>query len=208
VSLGSNGIIHPYLYEWFLPFRGLRVPARFAMLVGLALAVLAGFGAARLVGLLQRRRWKILLVVVLCGVILAEPRPKFDAMPLPRVPPVYNWFQGRPTAAIVEVPAWYPISATYLYYSTFHWQRIMNGSSGSIPASYRSFHAAMKEFPDESAISVLRSSGVSYAVIHEEFYGTAAYHEMLERISRSSSLVLMHAASDGLSEARIYRVLR
>jgi hypothetical protein len=208
VSLGSNGLIHPYLYEWFLPFRGLRVPARFAMLVGLSLSVLAGFGTERLAGFLQQRRWRIALVVVLCGVILAEPRPALNAMPLPRVPPVYSWFSGRPTATIVEVPVWLPTGARYLYYSTSHWQRMVNGFSGAIPASYRSFHTAMRKFPDESALSVLRSNGVSHAVIHEEIYGTADYRNMIERIERSPSLVLVNTASDGTFEARIYQVVR
>ena len=208
VSLGSNGIIHPYLYEWLLPFRGLRVPARFAMLVGLALAVLAGFGTARLAGLLHRRRWKVALVAVLCAVILAEPRPMLNATPLPRVHPVYSWFDSRPTATIVEVPFWYSTSARYLFYSTSHWQRMVNGFSGSLPASYRPLHVAMRTFPDEASMAALRSRGVAYAVIHEEIYGTADYREMIGKVERSPSLMLVHTASDGTFEARVYQSLR
>jgi hypothetical protein len=86
---------------------------------------------------------------------------------------------------------------------------MVNGFSGSIPASYRPTHAAMNRFfPDDAAISLLRSIGVSYAVIHEEFYGTAAYREMLGRIERSPSLALINTASDGQFEARIYQILR
>jgi hypothetical protein len=208
LSLGTNGVIHPFLYEWFLPFRGLRVPARSAMLVGLALAVLAGFGAARLEGLLTRRRWKAVLITVLCGVILAEPRPPLDATPLPRVSPVYSWFDGRPTSTIVEVPVWLPSAAQYLFYSTSHWQRMVNGFSGSLPASYRPLHIAMRTFPDEASMAVLRSRGVAYAVIHEEVYGTALYRETIGKVERSPSLRLVHTASDGTSEARIYQILR
>ena len=208
VSLGTNGIIHPYLYEWFLPFRGLRVPARAAMLVGLSLSVLAGFGTARLSGLLHRRRWKVALVAVLCGVILAEPRPKLDATPLPRVHPVYSWFDGRPTATIVELPFWYPTAARYLFYSTSHWQRMVNGFSGSLPASYRPLHVAMRTFPDEASMAALRSRGVSYAVIHEEFYGTPGYREIIARVEQSPSFALLSTATDGQFEARIYQVLR
>ena len=48
ISRGFNGPVYPYLYEW-LPFvRGLRVPARSSLLVGLSLALLAGFGVRRL----------------------------------------------------------------------------------------------------------------------------------------------------------------
>ena len=48
MSRGFNSVFYPYLYEW-LPFiRGLRVPARASILVGLTLALLAGFGVRRL----------------------------------------------------------------------------------------------------------------------------------------------------------------
>ena len=52
---GFNSVFYPYLYEW-LPFiRGLRVPARASILVGLTLALLAGFGVRRL--LAGRSAW-------------------------------------------------------------------------------------------------------------------------------------------------------
>ena len=65
----------------------------------------------------------------------------------------------------------------------------------------------MRGFPDKDAMSILRSYGVSYAVIHEEVYGTADYRE-IDRIERSPSLHLVHTATDGRFEGRIYRVLR
>jgi hypothetical protein len=208
ISLGFNGVSYPFLYEWLLPFRGLRAPARSAMLVGLALSVLAGFGTARLTGLL-RGRWKqALLAAALCGITLAEPRPEVGVLELPRVPPVYGWFAGRPASTIVEMPFWLPTGAQYLYYSTSHWQRLVNGFSGAIPEWYRPFHAAMQRFPDEETIALLRSAGVSYAVVHEEFYGKAAYRGMIERIEHSPSLALVSSANDGRFEARIYKLLR
>jgi hypothetical protein len=208
VSLGSNGVLQPLLYEWVLPFRGLRAPARCSMLVGLSLAVLAGFGAARLAGLLRRRRWRVVFTAVLCGAILAEPRPQREPVPVPAVPPVYAWFTGRSVTAIAEVPVWYPIADHYLFYSTSHWQRMVNGFSGSIPPSYRPLHVAMRTFPDQRSIAILQSYGVSYAVIHEEFYGTASYREMIQRIERTPALSLVNVATDGRFEARIYRVDR
>ena len=55
MSRGFNSVFYPYLYEW-LPFiRGLRVPARASILVGLTLALLAGFGVRRL--LAGRSAW-------------------------------------------------------------------------------------------------------------------------------------------------------
>ncbi len=42
LSLGANGPGYRWLYQRFTPLQALRVPARFGMLVGLVLAVLAG----------------------------------------------------------------------------------------------------------------------------------------------------------------------
>ena len=50
-SLGSNGLIYDDLYTYTLPFRGMRVPARFAALVGSALILLSAYGARRVIGL-------------------------------------------------------------------------------------------------------------------------------------------------------------
>jgi hypothetical protein len=49
VSLGFNGVIYRALYDYFLPFKALRIPARMGLMVVFSLAVLAGEGAARLV---------------------------------------------------------------------------------------------------------------------------------------------------------------
>ena len=48
ISLGFNGFTYPLLYDYIRPFRGLRIPARMGILVAFSLAVLAGYGVARL----------------------------------------------------------------------------------------------------------------------------------------------------------------
>jgi hypothetical protein len=53
VSLGFNGLLYPALYDYFLPFKALRVPARMGLMVGFSLAILAGYGVARIAGRLR-----------------------------------------------------------------------------------------------------------------------------------------------------------
>jgi hypothetical protein len=44
--------------------------------------------------------------------------------------------------------------------------------------------------------------------VHEEFYGSALYADVVERMKRWPSLQEVSRADDGRFEARIYRVVR
>ena len=50
-SLGNGGLVYDDLYRYLVPFRGMRVPARFSALVGCGLALLGAYGARRLINL-------------------------------------------------------------------------------------------------------------------------------------------------------------
>src|SRR6059036_2271551 len=56
VSLGFNGQVYPALYDYFLPFRALRIPARMGLFVGFSVAVLAGYGLARVASRIESHR--------------------------------------------------------------------------------------------------------------------------------------------------------
>ena len=72
-SLGTNGALFPRLREHVPGYSGLRVPARFSMLVGLSLAILSGFGAARLIA--SRPAWAPVLTVAILAITMAEALP-------------------------------------------------------------------------------------------------------------------------------------
>ena len=208
LSLGSNGIMYPLLYDWCLPFRGLRAPARYSMLVGLSLAILAGFGAARLIESVRSRRGRVAFAAVLCAVILAEPKPPVAVGPLPPVPEVYRALAGHPVGAIAVLPMLHAVAAQYVYYSTFHWLPMVNGYSGALPPSYRPLHSAVQRFPDGVSLSALRSYGVSHVVLHEEFYGDGEYRDVIAQVERRPELVFVSQSTDGRFESRIYGLFR
>ena len=83
----------------------------------------------------------ILMTTVLCAVVLAEmgvPRPQGVILPTGRdIPPVYRWLAQQPPGTVaLELP----ISgnallqafqeSSRLYFSTYHWQPLVNGYSG------------------------------------------------------------------------------
>ena len=55
-SLGMNGLWYPHAYERIGAFKSMRVPARFAALVTLTLALLAAAGAANIIAATRRQR--------------------------------------------------------------------------------------------------------------------------------------------------------
>jgi hypothetical protein len=153
-SLGFNGATFTAARAVFAPFKGLRVPARFSLLAGMTLAILAGFGAVRLLDRWPGHRTAIAALVLLLVMIEAVPvLPLEPAWPAP--PDIYASIAGKePPAVIAEFPMPRDIyrsdfDARYLYFSTFHWQYLVNGNSGFFPPSYVELLERERELPLE-----------------------------------------------------------
>ncbi len=68
------------------------------------------------------------------------------------------------------------------YYSTFHWQRLLNGYSGFFPPSFVRLVAAMQGFPDAASLKALRARGARWAVIHGELLVPEEYQRVIGAI--------------------------
>jgi hypothetical protein len=211
-SFGLNGAVYPFLYRYVLPFRGLRVPARFGLIVALTLSVLAGFGVARLVGRVTRPLLQRTLIAGLVLVALVEARPALTLEPLWRRPPrVYAVLPSDRTSVLAEFPFpsledVYGHDFRFMYFSTFHWNRLVNGATGFFPGDYLTFRKAMYEFPSDRAVSALRARGVEYLVIHGKFYGPSEYARVTADLDRRPSLRLLAEDRWEGSEVRLYRL--
>ncbi len=179
-------LLSPYgfLFERVPGFDGVRVPARYAMVAVLMIAVLAGFGAARIA---RWRRAPILLGLLALGclaesVVLpftvngAGPIPGFN-MPEARVyrphraPNVYKEFARQaPTGVLAELPLGQPdFDVRAVYYSTVHWRPLLNGYSGHYPPHYGKLALALSDVPRFSgeALEGLRAHGATHVIVHE-----------------------------------------
>ena len=175
VSLGFNGVIYRGLYDYFLPFKALRIPARMGLMVGFSLAVLAGYGAARIAERLRSvsaRR----AVLTAIGVLMLVEYASTPLRALGGAAPSAGGYADLvrdagdgPTSVIFEFPTGAMEDPEYLYYSTFHWQYLVNGYSGFFPPSYRKIVDAVRDFPDETSMSVIGTHGARYLVIHGEW---------------------------------------
>jgi hypothetical protein len=177
LSLGLNGVGYRWLYDWVPGFHALRIPARLGMFFGLTLAVLAGFGVARAVRA-RRALVQTTFVIVTIGLVTLESRSRpLDLSHLAdQSPAVYSWLAQQPPAVVCEYPVGNlqgragPQDATYMYYSTRHWQRLVNGYSGFTPPSYNDLLEHLRDFPSEASIAYLHQRGVTILLVHSAFY--------------------------------------
>ena len=104
ISLGFNGITYKHLYRWWLPIRGLRVPARMSVVLAISLAVLAAFGVRRLLGRLQTSVGRS---TAFAALVLAAGVDVWPALELHKVwwqpPPVYRALAGQ-RVVLAEFP--------------------------------------------------------------------------------------------------------
>ncbi len=210
--------LYTLFYTWVPGFDGIRAPARFAMILAFALAVLGALGLARLerggTGLLAAIAATVLILFE--GIAVPIPinqnavdyqRPGLAPLPgsVADVPPVYGFVSTLPaSAAIVELPLGEPaFDVRYMFYSTTHWRPLVNGYSGGGPAAYERLDQTLQDAltrPDP-AWQALVASQASYAIVHEAFYAE-------DRGPRVSQWLRSHGAQElaVFGSDRIFRI--
>src|SRR5207237_10772932 len=104
-SLGLDGVAYPYYYQLLFPFRGLRSPARFAALVGMTLAILAGFGTQRLLRRRPSSRYQRAAFAALIAVVLIDAWPTLALRAgWKETPPSHEAPRYAPNAILVAPP--------------------------------------------------------------------------------------------------------
>ena len=210
-SLGLNGYVYPFLHSFAFPYHGLRVPARMAILVGLSLSILVGFGTAR-IAMLSPRRWltATALVAIAAGILL-EYRSTVRLRHLwPSPPPVY---EALPASArvIFEMPLVDPdmaLEPVYMYFSTFHWRRLVNGYSGFSPRSHQQLVAMMPTFPDDAGMLELRRREVDAIIVHGAFHRSQeVYQKLIRGLDKRSDVALVRTVRWQEFESRVYRMV-
>jgi len=178
-------------------FSSMRVPGRFAVLVALAAAVLAGLGFDRLRRRHPRRRGSLLLAGLGTAAILAwSPTLPFVAVP-PHdpMPPVYTWLRDRPgKEPILELPA--PPSepeeslrdVQRQFYVLYHGKPRLDGTSGFTSRRYQAFRRTIQTFPDPDALRAARDLGAKLVIVHYGDYAPAEGNRLRARVAATASL--------------------
>jgi len=210
LSLGYNGATYPFLHDYVLPYRGLRVPARMGMVVGLALAILAGYGTERL---LKRATSPVARGVVF-GVLTLLVWNEYRSVPLlktiwTRPPPIYDALPAHTSNVLLELPLVQPdisIEPIFMYFSTFHWNTLVNGYSGFSPPSYQYLHYDLENFPDEASLAAVRRRGTTHVIVHGAFMRDGEFAELVSRMNNCADLQFVAEMPWHRSKTRLYRL--
>jgi hypothetical protein len=92
-----------------------------------------------------------------------------------------------PAVAIAELPIGQE-DPTFMYYSTFHWQYLLNGYSGFFAPAFFHLLADLNNFPDDTAMFALRKHLARYVVIHGEWLSSPEYERLVAAANRRPDL--------------------
>jgi len=218
-------VVGPGPYAWLMDyvpgFDGLRVPARFVMLVAFFLAILAGLGAAAIIN--RWRRFGAACVVAAGVFILVEAWPgefqtnvrlaagKLDITPREllvgdHIPPAYTLVRDSPSPIILlEFPfgtaAW---DLHAVFYAGYHRQRLVNGYSGFFPESQlflgRMFDA--RRASPEQAWRALLATRTTHVLVHEAAFPLGQQQEISNWLLASGAREILTDGTNRLFTVR------
>ncbi len=168
-SLGLNFAFHEFLFGAVPGFRAVRVPARWAVIAYIGLAILIALATAALA---RRNRWLAWIVPAAFVVTLwASPIRWF--LVDPRTPDVDRWLATQRVRAIIELPIDTGASEyEALLHATAHHQKMVNGISGFAPPGRDALGALANATPIPDAfVDHLRNLGVELVVVHADSLG-------------------------------------
>jgi hypothetical protein len=168
-SFGFNGALYPLLHRSFPPIRGLRVPARCSVIVGLTLCIFAGFGTRRILGWCRSRMSRRGVVAALAMLVAVDAWPALPLVPVWKEPPaIYETLKGKPDVVLAEFPVDENdvFNTPFMYFSVWHWTPMVNGYSGHIPESYTKVAPDLLAFPRADTVAALRRWGVTHVTVN------------------------------------------
>ena len=176
-SFGLNFFFHRLLFEHVELFRSMRVPARWAMIAYVGMAVLAGLGARQLAELVARRGggyWRLgrsAVVCVLAALLVAELWAAPLAVVRGQAAPDALTLRLRETpmrGGIVHLPVFGAGEQTFehMIRAADHGKPVITAASSFLPPLVGRIHALSQQRPMQpELIDVLEAAPASYLVV-------------------------------------------
>jgi hypothetical protein len=207
-SFGPRAGLYSVLYRIVPLFAWLRAPARFGLVLDLAVVVLAGVGLS---ALLRRVRWRIPIATGIAALTLAELAVPLRMPEAPPVDDVYRVLSLLPRGPLIEMPFFYPEVGLfqhekYMLASTTHWLPMVNGYSDYIPLDFYEHVMTLAPFPSRDGFKILEPDRVRYALFHMYGYNDANRHDVEERLKEFAPY-LRPIYSDAETGSRLYEIV-
>ena len=193
----TSDIVGPfYLLYYLIPgFNGIRAPGRFSIFFLISVIAIISLGLKRFFKQQARIKKNLLLIIVMFLLLIefsfAGQEDKFvDNFEFKQIPLIYSWLKEQPGDFIVlELPLGWnkeigSYDPGYVYYSIYHWKKIVNGYSGYVPPGYYQLNQDLKAFETPKIVKWLRKYDVKYIVLHlDKYKGSLEGQEVLEKLN-------------------------
>jgi hypothetical protein len=201
ISIGTAQVPGPFaLLRELAIVQMIRVPSRFGVLALLGIGLLAALGWSLLATV--RFRIPLLLAVSLLTVSEAYPAGLGARMEeIERAPPAVRLLSSVERGPVLELP--WSDSAKYLYWSTVHWQPMVNGH-GTFEPQTGNFGLALvgARFTRPYSSRVLRAAGVRWVVVHTDRLPAGGRRRVLAAAPLPKGVELIADFGDD----RVYRI--
>ncbi|HEY8165478.1 MAG TPA: hypothetical protein VIF83_07995 [Gemmatimonadaceae bacterium] len=192
-SLGLHNILHRFLFTHVPGFRAIRVPARWAVIAYVGLAILVAI-AAEIAGRL--RAWApVLLVIAFVGELWSAPVLWY--MSTSSVPPVERWVAENKPRALIELPMAPDDEYHAMLRATVHHLPMVNGVSGFSPHEYNRVRALVEKASD-ALLPELTRLGITHVIVHADSL-TPVGREWLARALTGNKLSFLRRFDSGVA---------
>ncbi len=185
-QIAGQAVTLPYSYlaDVVPGFSSMRVPSRFGYLFMMGISALTGLGASRIfdrvIAGTNRAQVAIRSASIIAALAITTADYDLRSAKFPTrqvesqasaIPEVYRALGQLPVGPVLELPI--PRNALFrdrrasqeMYYSTFHWQPLLNGYTGHAPPSYELIRAVAADLPEPAALDLLcHMTGLRYII--------------------------------------------
>ena len=198
LSFGTSLPGYAVLHQFLPLLSGLRNVARWGWLALAAVAILAGFGSARLS---RAAQVAVGILVTIESIRTPVGFTRFDG-----IPHFYDRLAGIPNLVLAEFPFYSGASVSfngpYVLANTKYFQPLLNGYSSFHPESFEARGRVLATFPSEPALSELRVTKVTHVSVHTQPFARRYGQAALKAIDTITDLEFV-VEEDGI---RLYRL--
>jgi hypothetical protein len=211
---GTVGIPGPafFIHRLVPYFRSFHHFGRYALIVAVGLAPLAGVGLSRISNRIKPKIAQAIVSIILIVLLLVE----FNIQPIPIITSVDDmhrsvddWLAARPEqSVIIEYPLDYAMKAQALYYTMFHKQKIVHGYSSVPPPSFTSMLPTLNLLPESEALDLLEELDVEYILVNHLPGRTELINDIIPTMRKSNRLELIGQFDDSIGPSKAIYLFR